>query len=111
MGISRIVTVRACCASSQVIFLMRAITRLATVYVFDDITNEHEIEQMKSEFVSLVSHELRTPLTSIIGFISLILDGKTGEINQKQYESLNRAHPPIKTTRSTYQRSAGHLSN
>ena len=63
-----------------------------TVYVFDDITNEHEIEQMKSEFVSLVSHELRTPLTSIIGFISLILDGKTGEINQKQHESLSRAH-------------------
>ena len=62
-----------------------------TVYVFDDITNEHEIEQMKSEFVSLVSHELRTPLTSIIGFISLILDGKTGEINQKQHESLSRA--------------------
>ena len=63
-----------------------------TVYVFDDITNEHEIEKMKSEFVSLVSHELRTPLTSIIGFISLILDGKTGEINQKQHESLSRAH-------------------
>ena len=63
-----------------------------TVYVFDDITHEHEIEQMKSEFVSLVSHELRTPLTSIIGFISLILDGKTGKINQKQHESLSRAH-------------------
>ena len=62
------------------------------VYVFDDITHEHEVEQMKSEFVSLVSHELRTPLTSIIGFISLILDGKTGKINQKQYESLSRAH-------------------
>ena len=65
---------------------------VGTVYVFDDITNEHEIEKMKSEFVSLVSHELRTPLTSIIGFISLILDGKTGKINQKQYESLSRAH-------------------
>ena len=64
---------------------------VGTVYVFDDITNEHEIEKMKSEFVSLVSHELRTPLTSIIGFISLILDGKTGKINQKQYESLSRA--------------------
>ncbi len=62
------------------------------VYVFDDITHEHEVEQMKSEFVSLVSHELRTPLTSIVGFISLILDGKTGRINQKQYESLSRAH-------------------
>lgn len=63
-----------------------------TVYVFDDITHQHEIEQMKSEFVSLVSHELRTPLTSIMGFISLILDGKTGGINHKQYESLSRAH-------------------
>ena len=62
-----------------------------TVYVFDDITDEHEIEQMKSEFVSLVSHELRTPLTSIKGFISLILDGKTGKINLKQQESLSRA--------------------
>lgn len=63
-----------------------------TVYVFDDITPEYEIDRMKSEFVSLVSHELRTPLTSIIGFISLILDGKTGAINEKQYESLSRAH-------------------
>ncbi len=63
-----------------------------TVYVFDDITHEYEIDRMKSEFVSLVSHELRTPLTSIIGFISLILDGKTGAINEKQYESLSRAH-------------------
>lgn len=63
-----------------------------TVYVFDDITSEYEIDKMKSEFVSLVSHELRTPLTSIIGFISLILDGKTGAINEKQYESLSRAH-------------------
>ena len=65
---------------------------VGTVYVFDDITSEHEIEKMKSEFVSLVSHELRTPLTSIIGFISLILDGKTGKINRKQHESLSRAH-------------------
>ena len=65
---------------------------VGTVYVFDDVTDEHEIEKMKSEFVSLVSHELRTPLTSIIGFISLILEGKTGKINQKQHESLSRAH-------------------
>ena len=65
---------------------------VGTVYVFDDVTDEHEIEKMKSEFVSLVSHELRTPLTSIIGFISLILEGKTGKINRKQHESLSRAH-------------------
>ena len=92
----------ACYASSQSHFPDESNNTAGTVYVFDDVTNEHEIEQMKSEFVSLVSHELRTPLTSIIGFISLILDGKTGEINQKQYESLSRATPPIKKTCCAY---------
>lgn len=62
------------------------------IYVFDDITREHEIDRMKSDFVALVSHELRTPLTSIIGFISLVLDGKVGQINDKQEQSLTRAH-------------------
>ena len=63
---------------------------LGTVYVFDDITREKEIDRMKSDFVSLVSHELRTPMTSIIGFVSLILEGKTGPINDKQRRSLVR---------------------
>lgn len=62
------------------------------VYVLDDITREHEIDQMKSDFVALVSHELRTPLTSIIGFIALILDGKAGPVNDAQQLSLTRAH-------------------
>jgi len=62
------------------------------VYVFDDITRQHEIDKMKSDFVALVSHELRTPLTSIIGFISLILDGKAGPLNEVQQQSLTRAH-------------------
>ena len=63
-----------------------------TVYVLNDITREHEIDKMKSDFVALVSHELRTPLTSIIGFITLILDGKTGPLNEVQQQSLTRAH-------------------
>lgn len=63
---------------------------LGTVYLFDDITREREIDQMKSDFISLVSHELRTPLTSIIGFVSFILDGKAGTINDIQRNSLAR---------------------
>ena len=38
-----------------------------TVYAFRDLTQEHAIEQMRSDFVSTVSHELRTPLAAIYG--------------------------------------------
>jgi PAS domain S-box-containing protein len=40
-----------------------------------DITEQHAIDRMKNEFVSIVSHELRTPLTAIRGFLGLLNTG------------------------------------
>jgi signal transduction histidine kinase/DNA-binding response OmpR family regulator len=62
---------------------------IGSVNSMHDVTAEHEINQMKNEFVSTVSHELRTPLTSIKGYVDLILDGETGEINEIQREFLS----------------------
>lgn len=44
------------------------------VTIFQDVTREHESDQMKSDFVAAVSHELRTPMTSIKGFVKTLLD-------------------------------------
>jgi signal transduction histidine kinase len=54
-----------------------------------DVTQQREVDRMKSEFVSHVSHELRTPLTSIAGFIDLILEGEAGEIDENQHRYLS----------------------
>jgi len=49
--------------------------QLGWIAVFDDVTQAHEVDRMKSEFISTISHELRTPLTSMKGALSLVLDG------------------------------------
>jgi len=53
------------------------------------------IDEMKSEFVSVASHELRTPLAAIKNAVQLILQGKTGEINENQKNFLSMAERNI----------------
>jgi GAF domain-containing protein len=47
-----------------------------TVIVLRDITRLHELDRLKSKFVSTVSHELRTPLTNIKLYVSLLKRGR-----------------------------------
>ncbi|MDQ2907454.1 MAG: ATP-binding protein [Chloroflexota bacterium] len=66
---------------------------LGRFYSLRDVTQEREVDRMKSEFVSLVSHELRTPLTSIQGYIDLLLhDEEVGPLTALQQEFLGVAH-------------------
>jgi PAS domain S-box-containing protein len=62
---------------------------IGAIIVFQDISDIVAAERTKNEFISMVSHELRTPLTSIRGFITAILDGRAGEINEKQARFLS----------------------
>jgi len=43
-----------------------------------------ELDNMKSEFISVVSHELKTPLTSMKEAANLLMEGVSGELNDKQ---------------------------
>lgn len=43
-----------------------------------------ELDRVKDEFVAIVSHELRTPLASIRGYLEMVMDDETGEVNETQ---------------------------
>jgi signal transduction histidine kinase len=49
-----------------------------------------DLDRLKSDFVSHVSHELRTPLTALKGALDNMLDGLTGNLNDKQVRYLQR---------------------
>ncbi|TJY44290.1 response regulator [Cohnella pontilimi] len=59
--------------------------RTGTLFVHRDITKEHEVDRMKSEFVSTVSHELRTPLASVLGFAELLLHREMSPERRRKY--------------------------
>ena len=45
---------------------------------------DESADRIKSMFVASMSYELRTPLNSIIGFLGVVLQGMSGELNVKQ---------------------------
>lgn len=47
-----------------------------------------ELDKQKDEFVSMAAHELRSPLTAIKGYISMIIEGDTGDIPEKARQYL-----------------------
>jgi PAS domain S-box-containing protein len=53
-------------------------------------------DRTKSMFVAAMSHELRTPLNSIIGFLGVVLQGISGELNPIQKSQLDRAYQSSK---------------
>ncbi|MBA3679158.1 PAS domain S-box protein [Candidatus Saccharibacteria bacterium] len=57
------------------------------IIVFRDITKELQIEETKTEFVSLASHQLRTPLTAISWYTELLLKDSHKDLtaNQRKY--------------------------
>lgn len=42
-----------------------------------------QLDQAKSEFVSIASHQLRTPMSGIMGYLSMMLDGDFGKVPAK----------------------------
>lgn len=55
-----------------------------------DVTRQHTLDEMKSEFLSMAAHELRTPMVSIFGFTELML--KREMSSEQRQDLLGRIH-------------------
>lgn len=64
---------------------------IGSITLLRDITALKQMDQMKSDFVSMVSHEIRSPINSVLAQINVICDGLAGEINDKQKNMLDRS--------------------
>lgn len=49
------------------------------------------LDEVKDEFMSMASHQLRTPLTSVKGYLSMVIEGDTGDISAQQRRVLEEA--------------------
>jgi PAS domain S-box-containing protein len=70
--------------------------KLGIITVLSDITYLKEINQHKSNFVSMVAHEIKNPMSSVLAQIKVIQDELAGDVTQKQGEILGRVSEKIK---------------
>jgi len=56
---------------------------LATIF---DVTERKNLDQAKTEFVSLASHQMRAPLATVKWYTEMLMHPQIGELNPKQTE-------------------------
>ena len=56
------------------------------------LEKEQNINQMKSQFISMISHEFRNPLTGIVGLVDLLLQYEDNFSKEKKTQYLNCIH-------------------
>lgn len=100
IGVMRIGSYKRDYFTREHVELMSVIAREAAIIVETAMLNRKlsetaeqltALNRMKDDFVSTVSHEFKTPLTTIMGFLTVILEGETGPMTEQQGKFLEIA--------------------
>ncbi|MBK9533012.1 MAG: HAMP domain-containing protein [Chitinophagaceae bacterium] len=59
---------------------------IGQVIVLRNVTQFHELNEAKTNFIATVSHELKTPISSIKMSAQLLSDNRVGNLNEEQTE-------------------------
>lgn len=62
------------------------------VVVLQDVTYVREVDQMKTNFISVAAHQLRTPLSSVRWYLELLADPVEGKLNKDQKSFVDNAY-------------------
>ena len=59
------------------------------VVIIKDITNQKELEKLREDFVATLTHDLKVPIVAASNILDFLINGKFGEINEKQHEAIS----------------------
>lgn len=59
------------------------------VVIIKDITNQKEVENLREDFVATLTHDLKVPIVAEANMLDFLINGKFGDINEKQLEAVS----------------------
>lgn len=67
-------------------------TNIGALVILRNVTKEKDLDQMKSDFISVAAHQLRTPLSTLKWLFKLLLDGDGGPMSEKQMDLIAKGY-------------------
>lgn len=59
------------------------------VIIIKDTTNQKELEKLREDFIATLTHDLKVPIVAESNILEFLINGKFGEITEKQLEAIS----------------------